>query len=652
MKIHVGLCLSYICSLLLLLGVLEVSCDLCCSQDGYSETSIVSGEFNVLNQNRTKELFNKILSNTLEECEGKSFYNFDSFSNASNAFPAFGSTGSSDIAKREVAAFLANAAFLTGEFCYINAIHSDLDYCDETYTTYPCTEGESYRGRGPIQLTWNFNYGAARDYFNLDLLDKPELVSTNSTISFQTALWFWMINSDCHTHIVSGEGFLETVKELGNSGGNCPEDIASRAKYYKTYCEQLGVDPGPNVECDTKSSSPIPSSGEGTRKPKKQMSKILGEIIGGAALISCLIFFLWSLHIRDQRRHTGNRGVEQIKPATVSFNYSYRVIEKATENFSAANKLGGGRFGEVYKGTLSDGEKIVVKKLLAAQSTRAMEEFDTEVENVCGFLHKNLVRLLGCCSEEHERYLIYEFMPNMSLDKHLFENNGKCLSWAERFEIITGIARGLTYLHEDSNAQIVHTDIKTSNILLDKNLQPKIANFGLANLFQKHESPLTGRDHGSMGYTAPEYAVHGQLTQKADVYSYGIVVLEIISGKKCNNTGYPAPMELLSQWAWSLYERNESISIADPRLQLGTLSPNEHSQILIAIHIALLCIQATSIQRPSMCNVLSMLSNDMEIVDVPTQPALLDFQNKLAASSSEPSPITSHSSITFPLFAR
>ncbi|GLJ38802.1 hypothetical protein SUGI_0790950 [Cryptomeria japonica] len=596
--ISVGIYLDWVYTLFSLLVLVQViscqkcgcSSDICCSQYGYCGTTTAycgegckegpctvkssntsSGAFNVLNDTKTIELFNGILSGASDNCEGKDFYTFNSFRVAANAFPGFGSTGSTEIARREVGAFLANVVFQIGDFCYVNATNKSVIDCDETNTTYPCANGRRYYGRGPLQLSWNYNYGAAGTYLNLNLLNQPDLVSTNSTISFKASLWFWMNNSDCHSAIVSGQGFIETVKGLNSAACDSPQDVSQRVDSYKSYCQQLGVDPGTNLTCD------ITSISAGGRRKSKKLTPILLGSIGGGAFLCFLILFFCRFRIIQLRRHKSGAGLgaDEIEPAIINFNYNYEVLQEATKGFCAANKLGQGGFGEVYKGTLKDGKEIAVKKLFVTQSTQAMEEFHTEIKIVSGFLHRNLIRLLGCCSKGQERFLVYEFMQNRSLDKHLFGQGGICLKWIDRFEIITGTARGLVYLHEHSHFPIVHRDIKTPNILLDENLQPKIADFGLAKFFPEDKTHLTTRVGGTIGYTAPEYAVHGQLTQKADVYSYGVIVLEIVSGKKCSNTGLPHPMELLLQWAWNSYETNESLSIADPKLELETLSENE-----------------------------------------------------------------------------
>ncbi|KAH9295910.1 hypothetical protein KI387_039498, partial [Taxus chinensis] len=225
----------------------------------------------------------------------------------------------------------------------------------------------------------------------------------------------------------------------------------------------------------------------------------------------------------------------------------YEVVRNATDNFDGRNLVGKGGFGEVYKGRLVDGRTIAVKKLNGRQSTQALDEFVKEVELISSVRHRNLVRLLGCCTHGHERLLVYEFMSNNSLDKHLFGDAKNQLQWDVRFSIVLGTARGLAYLHDDSNARIIQRDIKAANILLDDKFQPRIADFGLAKFFPEGETQVSTRIGGTIGYTAPEYALQGQLSEKADVYSYGIVILEIVSGRNCNDLKLPKPLQFLLQ---------------------------------------------------------------------------------------------------------
>ncbi|KAM3410722.1 hypothetical protein ACQJBY_002758 [Aegilops geniculata] len=220
--------------------------------------------------------------------------------------------------------------------------------------------------------------------------------------------------------------------------------------------------------------------------------------------------------------------------------YDLSTLRAATDNFSEENKLGEGGFGPVYKGILRDGQEIAVKRL-SKTSQQGLVEMRNEVVLVAKLQHKNLVRLLGCCIQEEEMLLVYEFLPNRSLDKILFDPARRQeLTWGHRFRIIQGIGRGLLYLHEDSRLTIIHRDLKASNILLDPDMNPKISDFGLAKLFSVDASiGNTSHIAGTYGYMAPEYALHGIFSAKSDVYSYGVLVLEIIAGRRNNFAQYP-----------------------------------------------------------------------------------------------------------------
>ncbi|GLJ33767.1 hypothetical protein SUGI_0678670 [Cryptomeria japonica] len=276
--------------------------------------------------------------------------------------------------------------------------------------------------------------------------------------------------------------------------------------------------------------------------------------------------------------------------------FDYEQLRQATRNFDYKNKIGEGGFGQVYKGTLHSGKEIAVKRLFASESNKVINDFWTEIEVISSVSHRNLVTLLGCCTLQHQRFLVFEYMANRSLDKHLFGKGRTYLSWEVRFDIILDTSRGLAYLHEHSHVRIVHRDIKAANILLDDKFQPKIADFGLARLFPHDRTHLTTRVGGTLGYTAPEYVVYGQLTEKPDVYSYGVVVLEIISGRKSIQTRLPSDMQLLLPWTWRLYQRNEGLGIVDPRFK-GRF---DAEQVLKVINIALACTHDSPSKRPSM----------------------------------------------------
>ncbi|KAG5226548.1 cysteine-rich receptor protein [Salix suchowensis] len=217
-----------------------------------------------------------------------------------------------------------------------------------------------------------------------------------------------------------------------------------------------------------------------------------------------------------------------------SFSIGLNTLREATGDFCDEYKLGEGGFGPVYKGELRSGKEIAVKRL-SSSSGQGFEELRTEVMLVAKLLHRNLVQLLGFCLEENEKLLVYEYLPNGSLDKALFDKNSQ-IEWENRYKIIIGIARGLLYLHEDSQLRIVHRDLKASNVLLDESMQPKISDFGLAKLFPGSKTHgISNRIAGTCGYMAPEYAKKGHFSTQSDVYSFGILILEIVTGLKVSS---------------------------------------------------------------------------------------------------------------------
>uniref|UniRef100_A0ACD5ZL42 Uncharacterized protein n=1 Tax=Avena sativa TaxID=4498 RepID=A0ACD5ZL42_AVESA len=245
--------------------------------------------------------------------------------------------------------------------------------------------------------------------------------------------------------------------------------------------------------------------------------------------------------------------------------FSYRDIQRATNNFDHGNKLGRGGFGTVYKGIFGDGTAFAAK-VLSSESEQGVREFLTEIESIAEAKHANLVRLLGCCVQKQNRILVYEYAENNSLD-HALKGLGSasgatCLTWTVRSAICVGTAKGLSYLHEEHAPSIVHRDIKASNVLLDGGYSPKIGDFGLAKLFPDSVTHISTRVVGTTGYLAPEYVVHGQLTKKADVYSFGVLLLEVISGRRVSQTIRSADTFLVRQ-AWQLYEQGRPLDIVD-----------------------------------------------------------------------------------------
>ncbi|KAK9944985.1 hypothetical protein M0R45_010518 [Rubus argutus] len=323
-----------------------------------------------------------------------------------------------------------------------------------------------------------------------------------------------------------------------------------------------------------------------------------------------------SIHLDDSTCRT-DPDDSRLKSDLPFFDLS--TISAATKNFSDSNRLGEGGFGPVYKGVLSSGREIAVKRL-RKNSDQGNEEFKNEVVVIAKLQHRNLVRILGYCVQDEEKMLIYEYLPNKSLDSFIFsETKRELLDWTRRLEIICGIARGILYLHQDSRLRIIHRDLKASNVLLDASMNPKIADFGMARIFGANQIEAnTNRVVGTYGYMSPEYAMEGLFSVKSDVYSFGVLVLEIISGKK--NTGYyhDNPDSNLVGHVWDLWKEGRASEIIDT--SLGESYPI--GEVLRCIQIALLCVQELANDRPTMSTVVSMLGNDAALPS-PRKPAFL-----------------------------
>ncbi|XP_039061566.1 probable LRR receptor-like serine/threonine-protein kinase At1g56140 [Hibiscus syriacus] len=297
--------------------------------------------------------------------------------------------------------------------------------------------------------------------------------------------------------------------------------------------------------------------------------------------------------------------------------FSYSKLKAATEDFNPSNKLGEGGFGAVYRGTFSDGRVIAVKQL-AISSKQGKSQFTAEISTISAVQHRNLVKLHGYCIKGKRHLLVYEYLENKSLDQTLFGLSDLHLDWPTRFNICLETSRGLAYLHEESRPRIVHRDIKASNILLDAELCPKISDFGLAKLYDDTKTHVSTRVAGTIGYLAPEYALRGHLTEKADVFSFGIVALEILSGRPNSDNSLEDHKIYLLEWAWTLHEKNRSLDLVDPNL-----AEFDENEALRVVMVALLCTQGSPSMRPPMSRVVSMLAGDIEVSGVITRPSYL-----------------------------
>ncbi|CAN1775070.1 G-type lectin S-receptor-like serine/threonine-protein kinase SD1-1 [Linum perenne] len=293
--------------------------------------------------------------------------------------------------------------------------------------------------------------------------------------------------------------------------------------------------------------------------------------------------------------------------------FDLTTIASATNSFSPNNILGKGGFGAVYKGILRDGVEIAVKRL-SSNSKQGADEFKNEAINIAKLQHRNLVRLLGCCVQHSERMLLYEFMPNRSLDVFIFDKTqSHILDWPKRYNIIKGIARGLLYLHHDSRLRIIHRDLKASNVLLYNDMNPKISDFGLAKTFV---------GNAIEGNTRNVYTIDGIYSIKSDVFSFGVMVLEVISGERNRGFSHPNHQLNLLGHAWTLQRKNKAEELIDKVLRL--------------IHIGLLCVQKSPEDRPTMSSVMHMLDGEGDLVE-PKKPGFFTSRDlsEESCSSSE-----------------
>ncbi|XP_048619579.1 probable LRR receptor-like serine/threonine-protein kinase At1g29720 [Brassica napus] len=343
---------------------------------------------------------------------------------------------------------------------------------------------------------------------------------------------------------------------------------------------------------------------------KAHKPRIYPLILVITALILSLAFlivgaFYWKKCVRNE--DSGKRG-----------SFSLKQLKVATDNFDPLNKIGEGGFGSVYKGQLPDGTLIAVKKL-SSKSCQGNKEFVNEIGMIACLQHPNLVKLYGCCCENNQLLLVYEYLENNCLADALFGRSGLKLEWGTRHKICLGIARGLAFLHEDSAVKIIHRDIKGTNVLLDKDLNSKISDFGLARLHEDEKSHITTKVAGTIGYMAPEYVMRGHLTEKADVYSFGVVAMEIVSGK--SNANYTPDNECcvgLLDWAFVLQKKGAFSEILDPKLE-GLYDVMEAERM---IKISLLCSNKSPTLRPTMSEVVKMLEGETEIEQIIADPGV------------------------------
>ncbi|KAK4253499.1 hypothetical protein QN277_010163 [Acacia crassicarpa] len=410
-----------------------------------------------------------------------------------------------------------------------------------------------------------------------------------------------------------------------------------------TCCIPLQGTYGPLISAISATPDFIPRVSNKLPGSSKNRTSLIVGVVVGVGVVSFLSVLVVFCIIQRRKRH-GDGEEELLDIDTKTYTFSYSELKNATGDFNPDNKLGEGGFGPVYKGTLNDGRVVAVKQL-SVGSHQGKSQFIAEIAIISAVQHRNLVKLYGCCLEGNKRLLVYEYLENKSLDQPLFGNR-LALNWPTRYDICMGVARGLAYLHEESRLRIVHRDVKASNILLDHELTPKISDFGLAKLYDDKKTHLSTRVAGTIGYLAPEYAMRGHLTEKADVFSFGVLALEIVSGRPNSDSNLEGEKIYLLEWAWQLHEQNSIVGLADPRLS-SDFNEEEFKRI---VGIALLCTQTSPLSRPAMSRVVAMLSGDMEVSTVTSRPGYLTdwkfddeytFMTGLATKGSDMTPYNS-----------
>ncbi|KAL1537392.1 non-specific serine/threonine protein kinase [Salvia divinorum] len=406
-----------------------------------------------------------------------------------------------------------------------------------------------------------------------------------------------LTSEDCASCLV---GAISNVQLCcaGNRGGrvlmpSCNLRFEITPFFNETRLQELEFVPPP---------PPLPPPPLPQPSPQKNGSSTRTIVLIVVAIVVCLIVIVSAVVlIRKKKKQNPTEIAQNVDEISTveSLQHAFSTIKAATNNFSDHNKLGQGGFGTVYKGELPNGQEIAVKRL-SMDSGQGDMEFKNEVLLLAKLQHRNLVRLLGFALEGMEKLLVYEFVQNASLDHFIFDSvRHSDLDWDRRYKIIGGIARGILYLHEDSRLRIIHRDLKASNILLDREMSPKIADFGMARLFGQDETQgNTSRVVGTYGYMPPEYLIHGQFSVKSDVYSLGVLVLEIISGRRNNGfrSGGDSVGDLLN-FAWESWQEGRGGEVVDPFLR------------------------SDAADRPTMASVVLMLSSFSITLNLPTEPA-------------------------------
>ncbi|KAG6642309.1 probable LRR receptor-like serine/threonine-protein kinase At1g07650 isoform X2 [Carya illinoinensis] len=513
----------------------------------------------------------------------------------------------------------------TGDF--LNVDSSSKDFIAENVSMIRMNEFELYRNArlSPLSLTY-YARCLAKGKYTVKLHFAEIILRNNRS--------FYSVGRRIFDVYIQGELVLEDFDIEKEAGGvdkpvirNFTAVVTNKTLEIRFYWAGKGTQDvprrgtyGPLISAITIDSDFHPPDDR-----KRKIFLALGTVLLASTLVFTILGILrWKGYLggRTSREHD-LKGLD----LQTGF-FTLRQIKAATNDFDAANKLGEGGFGAVYRGTLLDGTTIAVKQL-SSKSKQGNQEFVNEIGMISGLQHPNVVRLYGCCIDRNQLLLVYEYMENNSLAHALFgpEEGPVKLDWHTRQKICVSIARGLAFLHEESPLKIVHRDIKTTNVLLDRDLNPKISDFGLAKLDEEENTHISTRVAGTIGYMAPEYALWGYLTYKADVYSFGIVALEIVAGK--NNTKFRPTDDFvcLLDWALVLQQKGNLMELVDPRLG-SNFSKEEAARM---VKVALLCTNPSPALRPTMSAVVSMLEGRTAVHELIMDPSIYRDESRFKA---------------------
>nr|XP_043630691.1 L-type lectin-domain containing receptor kinase IX.1-like [Erigeron canadensis] len=396
---------------------------------------------------------------------------------------------------------------------------------------------------------------------------------------------------------------------------------------------------------------PTPNLNLGNGK-KKIGAKILGLIVAIAVLVTflaTLAFVLWRKNkkyedeVEELRLNAEMNNEFEMQP-TGPRRFSHAELARSTAGFAENEMLGKGGFGEVYKGFLKDSSTYVAVKRIAEYSKQGMKEFAAEVRIISQLRHRNMVQLIGWCHERGRLLLVYEFMENGSLDLHLFQGKS-LLTWATRYKIAHGLASALLYLHEEWTQCVLHRDIKSSNLMLDSNFNAKLGDFGLAKLVDHEKGHKTTVAAGTMGYIAPECVGTGKASKESDVFSFGIVALEIASGRKSIDLAKKENQIYLVEWVWELYGAGELLEATDPHLG----SDFEEEEIKRLMIVGLWCAHPDSKHRPSIRQAIQLLNFEASLPVLPSQMPVASYiiPDAMAGDLSKPAVSSTPSSYQF-----